>query len=681
MSEERDDEVALLRFDKSNSRLTRRGPTFYDTDISPHRATDSVDDAIGEAEPHGFFDDGGQGRDGDLFLIESADPCLPLQEASPVRGEPASCPEASAHTVTQPPLAAPFSSKASQSLRPTLPTTVRQKTSGLAMRDLVADGFHCWLLRQEPNQPVRVRMFQTVDAFANSMDEMELETLAHKRRRAHRRSRSSRTTPQMESISHSVTRSANVRLPDAPAQDADSVASMCSSATRSSLHRTNAASSKHSRGGSSWNSGSSSSSSISADSDDGEDDVFWLDVQSDNPDDVNHLAELFGWDDNIVEKIMNPVHVDHVDYFPTTNYVVVNIGCLSLHRDTAAELINAQCRLIRRGSFVSVSTVPPSTAAQGQADIGFGVHHRMPDVVVSCVVGPKWIVTLHTSPFEELVDLVKQVQMEFTIKKKSHSAAATKAATSGSGGEKNDTKRHHRHHVKRTMYPSWVLSTLVDFVVTNTLPDPAPLLRHIDQIESEVMLFATGCVDTSIPITTKISHLRRSVMRFRRLISGKERLAMLMQQPSMRSSHVCKRPSDTDTYTYCHNQIVLVAERVDSARDILNAAQSNLAAAEHLHMAQSGHQLENRMQLMGGLAAAFMPPSLVAGLFGMNIRVPYMNNFGWTELTAFYVIIGCAAAWLCLVGIPLLLWFWNSQRHSQTTAYNSSMLKVALMDN
>jgi magnesium transporter len=72
-----------------------------------------------------------------------------------------------------------------------------------------------------------------------------------------------------------------------------------------------------------------------------------------------------------------------------------------------------------------------------------------------------------------------------------------------------------------------------------------------------------------------------------------------------------------------------------------------------------------KMQLLSQVATICLPLNLVAGIFGMNVNVPYAQTDGYTSLTPFFVIVGCMAFWLVLLSPPLIKTFLKIRREKQ----------------
>jgi Mg2+ and Co2+ transporter CorA len=62
---------------------------------------------------------------------------------------------------------------------------------------------------------------------------------------------------------------------------------------------------------------------------------------------------------------------------------------------------------------------------------------------------------------------------------------------------------------------------------------------------------------------------------------------------------------------------------------------------------QSGEDLNRVMKYFSVISILFMPPSVVAGVFGMNVKVPYMvsDNPGNDSLWPFYNLLVITALW------------------------------------
>lgn len=625
-----DDEA--LGFTHRNALRMVRGPSIFDAkDLScqpssprnarhPLRHTDSHSPFGGEGEEHG--------NDGIEFDVDEASPTLGPGDQFP----PDSDAGVAARDSTE---ASVFADAATEEyIHPTahpvlpLPSAMpRSIQRGLGMRDIVSDVAHLWLMHQIYGHPVRVRMFpQGVTELVQYIETANLCIPRYEPR-------------QHRSRAH---RSRNRRL--STTEDDGSTASRPSSGSTGTS--------------------TSSTTSASSKSSDRASETCWIDFQSSDQHEIELLLGLFRLSTSTVECVVEQHPVDHVEHFPAYGYVFVNIACQGIQSNAsivACGKKHSHLNRKRSGSVGSISSSESSSTRSvmsGDLQLNLTMQQQEP-VVVSCIVFSDWILTIHREPFEELGDLVKQIHLDFTLKKKS--AKLRRCGSSAQGVDSNTMQAtaeppHAEKNsavepvtMRRMMRPAWILCTLVDFVVSNFLPDPTPLLGLVDDVEARVMLLANVSNQHQQRILgQRIAWLRRAITTHRRIVNSKEQLLAQLLLPAMRTSFIARRSMDADVYVYCQKQIAKVAERIDGARDVLQSASSNFAAAGQLRMARSSQALEHRMHLMAHITTVLLPPALVAGMWGMNVTVPFMSDHGYSSVRAFWAIMGIIVVWLIL---------------------------------
>ena len=115
----------------------------------------------------------------------------------------------------------------------------------------------------------------------------------------------------------------------------------------------------------------------------------------------------------------------------------------------------------------------------------------------------------------------------------------------------------------------------------------------------------------------------------------------------MRNSFVSRQSSIAEQYRHTVAQVGHVLERLDSARDVLNQANANFLQGISMMMSQSSTQMTLKMTMLTQVATLCLPLSIVTGVFGMNVQIPFQTGL-YNSLTAFAVILGCMGLWLAL---------------------------------
>ncbi|CUG87350.1 bacterial-type metal ion transporter, putative [Bodo saltans] len=510
---------------------------------------------------------------------------------------------------------------------------------GLGMRDIVSDTSHLWLMHQVLGNPVRVRMF-----------------------------------PKGAAELIQYTQAADIKVPLYGVKE-DEHRRHKRSTLKKSFNSDSSRASKPASTGS-----CTSTSTISSESSERITETCWVDLQTTDTHEIELLLGMFHLSPSTIECVVEQHTVDHIEHFPTHGYVFVNISCQGIAANNHSIIGCAKVAIPtttppqQRSRSGSVASSAGSNSAQNYLNQHFaGVLEQTPQVVVSCIVFPDWILTIHKEPFQELGDLVKQIHLDFTLKKKPgklrrHGSSAlamdhnNPSSTTASMPPIGSGESAHVHApekrpsggggspvMRRIMRPAWILCTLVDFVVSNFLPDPTPLLSAVDDVESRVMLSANVSNQRQQrDLGQRIAWLRRGITTHRRVVNSKEQLLAQLLLPAMRTNFIAKRSVNADVYVYCQKQIAKVAERIDAARDMLQSASSNYAAAGQLRITRSSQALEHRMHFMSNITAVLLPPALIASTFGMNVTVPFMSSEGYTDVRAFWVLMGLIVLWLSM---------------------------------
>ena len=379
-------------------------------------------------------------------------------------------------------------------------------------------------------------------------------------------------------------------------------------------------------------SGSSSESGASSSSDDDDDTLtqaFWLDVQTSDASQLQKVLRLFPVHQLTVDRILDKAsgamsELDNIEVFASLNYIFAALSCKPL-----ASAV---------GEDVSDSAAFCDKESSGE-------------VCVSIIAFEDWIVTIHPAPFVGLAELLQRIQAHFNNTKRLSMLQACALDSSQVNGLQTSL-----------MSPAWVLSTLADFVVESFLPDPTKVLSEVDSVDEMVLLIAPDSHNDQADLLKRIALLRRRISSQRAYLFRKEQLVQQLLMPSMRSTFVTRNASIAERYKHTLAQIGHVAERLDAARDILNQANSNFVSGVSMSMSQASTRMNLKMQLLSQVATICLPLNLVAGIFGMNVDIPYAQADGYTDLTAFYVIVGCMGLWLLLMSPPLVRTFIKMRR-------------------
>lgn len=178
--------------------------------------------------------------------------------------------------------------------------------------------------------------------------------------------------------------------------------------------------------------------------------------------------------------------------------------------------------------------------------------------------------------------------------------------------------------------PGYVLYALLDFIVDNYFPLMDELEDSVEQMEAR--LFAGP---PKPKITKRIYGLRRELGNFKRVV-----------MPLLDCLHKLMRidsrliPEDIRLYLRdVYDHVVRLNESTDQLREIVHSAlEANLALI-------SVRQNET-MQMLAAWAAILALPTLIAGIWGMNVNV-WPNDGTWWGFSAILglMAVTCIALW------------------------------------
>jgi len=178
--------------------------------------------------------------------------------------------------------------------------------------------------------------------------------------------------------------------------------------------------------------------------------------------------------------------------------------------------------------------------------------------------------------------------------------------------------------------PGYVLYALLDFVVDNYFPLMDELEESVEQLETRLF---------SGPPKPKIT---RRIYALRRELGGFKRIVMPLLDCLHRLMRIDSKIIPDDVRLYfrdVYDHVVRLNESTDQLREIVHSAlEANLALI-------SVRQNET-MQMLAAWAAILALPTLIAGIWGMNVNV-WPNDQTWWGFGAILLLMGatCSGLW------------------------------------
>ena len=175
--------------------------------------------------------------------------------------------------------------------------------------------------------------------------------------------------------------------------------------------------------------------------------------------------------------------------------------------------------------------------------------------------------------------------------------------------------------------PDALLYQIIDMMIDNFVDLAGKYEDHLEEIEERSL--APG-VDESI--LESMLNLRRELLELRRVAASQRELLMPLAEGEFDyiSEHLGQR------FSHVRDHLVEVVELIDTQRERLNGVRDNY----HTALAVRTNDV---MKTLTVLAAVFLPLSVVAGIYGMNLPVwpsPEHPLSFWIVLAAMAVIGG-----------------------------------------
>ncbi len=218
-------------------------------------------------------------------------------------------------------------------------------------------------------------------------------------------------------------------------------------------------------------------------------------------------------------------------------------------------------------------------------------------------VGPDFLITLPNQPLKPVEYLFERC--------KSHEETRESRMTQGSG---------------------YLLYTMIDDAFSYCFPMLRKIGMKLDSIEEDIFLEGR-----SREVVRDISNVKQEIINFRKIIRPQR--SVLRDLERVKARYI---PDDLEIY---FDDIVDASERM---WDMLENFKEVVEALEATNESVISHQVNDVLRLLTAFSAVFLPLTLVASIWGMNVDVP-----GESSHTAFIAITAVMAAML----IGLLLYF------------------------
>jgi magnesium transporter len=177
----------------------------------------------------------------------------------------------------------------------------------------------------------------------------------------------------------------------------------------------------------------------------------------------------------------------------------------------------------------------------------------------------------------------------------------------------------------------YLLYHILDDLFDYCFPILDKIGAKLDQIEPSIF------EERSEDVVRDISNAKQEIIAYRKIIKPERATLRMLERSTERFL-----PVDLELY---FDDIVDAAERI---WDLLDNYKEVIDGLESTNESFISHKQQYRLQLLTVVTVILLPLTLMASVFGMNVRVP-----GEGEATAFWVIVGILVA----VGLALLALF------------------------
>ncbi len=166
--------------------------------------------------------------------------------------------------------------------------------------------------------------------------------------------------------------------------------------------------------------------------------------------------------------------------------------------------------------------------------------------------------------------------------------------------------------------PGYLLYKIVDACVDASFPMLRKMGNKLEQLEDAIF------EGESDKVVRDISNVKQEIINFRKIVRPQR--AAFRDLERTKSRYIAE---DLDIY---FDDINDASERV---WDLLENYKEVVEALESTNESVLSHRVNDVLRVLTAFSAIFLPLTLLASIFGMNVRVP-----GEAEITAFWIVVG-----------------------------------------
>jgi magnesium transporter len=218
---------------------------------------------------------------------------------------------------------------------------------------------------------------------------------------------------------------------------------------------------------------------------------------------------------------------------------------------------------------------------------------------VSVFIGQNYLITLHKGELKPLVKLFRECEIDEESRQENFSSG-----------------------------PGYLLYRIIDRLVDYCLPIANKMLENIEDVEDSIFS------NRGRSQIKEISMLRRDIISFRRII-WPMRAVIGSLEPKIR------RFAKMDLSVYFGDTV----DHLDKIWDALDEYKEIIEGLNDTHDSLASNNTNEVMRILTIIATIFMPITLIASLWGMNIRLPFEKS-GNALLYIVLIMIGIISGML-----------------------------------
>src|SRR5437588_8020820 len=166
--------------------------------------------------------------------------------------------------------------------------------------------------------------------------------------------------------------------------------------------------------------------------------------------------------------------------------------------------------------------------------------------------------------------------------------------------------------------PGYLLYKVVDDAFDYCFPMLRKMGNKLDRIEEEIF------EGRSEEIVRDISNVKQEIINFRKIIRP--------QRPVLRDLERTKQVYLAEDHELYFDDIVDASERI---WDMLENYKEVVEALEETNESVISHRLNDIIRVLTSVSVLFLPLTLIASIWGMNVKVP-----GEQQISGFWIVIG-----------------------------------------